>query len=212
MQRLGLTLRETLLARIGGLSTASRHLLRVVAVAGQSARHDVLATVTRMEPAEMAAALREAIDRYLLLAGDDEVMQFRHGLVREAVYEELLPGERLALHAAVAAAVESVHAGSDVDAAVASELAHHWYEAGDARQALPALVRAGSAAERMFAFGNAFAHYHLALSLWPTSTETVGGLTHHELTMRTAEAAALSGAYRPAIELVQAALGAEPAS
>ena len=158
----------------------------------------------------MAGALREAIDRYLLLAGDDEVMQFRHGLVREAVYDELLPGERLALHAAVAAAVESVHAGPEIDAAVASELAHHWYEARDARQALPAQLRAGLAAERMFAFGNAFAHYHLALSLWPAATETVEGLTRHELTMRTAEAAALAGAYRPAIELVQAALAAEP--
>jgi DNA-binding CsgD family transcriptional regulator/tetratricopeptide (TPR) repeat protein len=208
-QRLGLTLRETLLARVGGLSTASRALLRVVAVAGQSARHDVLAMVTHMEQAEMAAALREAIDRHVLVAGDDEVMQFRHGLLREAAYEELLPGERLALHAAVAGAVESVHAGLDIDAAAASELAHHWYEARDGRQALPALVRAGRAAERMFAFANAFAHYHLALGLWPTTTETVEGLTRPELTMRAAEAAAVSGAYRRAIELVQAELDAE---
>jgi DNA-binding CsgD family transcriptional regulator/tetratricopeptide (TPR) repeat protein len=208
-QRLGLTLRETLLARVGGLSTAARALLRVVAVAGQSARHDVLAIVTHMEHAEMAAALREAVDRHLLLAGDDEVMQFRHGLLREATYEELLPGERLALHAAVAAAVETVHAGLDIDAAVASELAHHWYEARDGRQALPALLRAGHAAERMFAFGNALAHYNLALSLWPPTTEAVEGLTHLDLTMRTAEAAAVTGAYRRAIELVQAALDAE---
>jgi DNA-binding CsgD family transcriptional regulator/tetratricopeptide (TPR) repeat protein len=205
-RRLGLTLREALLARVGGLSIASRDLLRVVAVAGQSARHDVLAMVTRMEQHEMAAALREAIERHLLVAGDDEVMQFRHGLVREAVYGELLPGERLALHAAVAGAVEHVHAGRDIDAAVASELAHHWYEARDARQALPALVRAGRAAERMFAFGNAFAHDHLALSLWSAATETVEGLTRDELRMRTAEEAALSGAYRRAIELVEAAL------
>ena len=109
-QRIGLSLRETLLARVGGLSAASRDLLRVVAVAGQSARHDVLAAVARMEQAELAATLREAIDRQLLLAGDDEVMQFRHGLLQEAVYDELLPGERLALHAAVAAAVEALHA------------------------------------------------------------------------------------------------------
>jgi DNA-binding CsgD family transcriptional regulator len=208
-QRLGLSLRETLLARVGGLSTAARDLLRVVAVAGQSARHDVLAIVTDMGQAEMAVALREAIDRHLLLAGDDEVMQFRHGLLREASYDELLPGERLMLHAAVAAAVETLHSGLDIDAAVASELAHHWYESRDARRALPALLRAGQAAERMFAFGNAFAHYHLALSLWPTASETVEGLTRLELTMRTAEAAAVTGAYRRAIELVQAALDAE---
>jgi DNA-binding CsgD family transcriptional regulator len=210
--RLGLTLRETLLARVGGLSTASRDVLRVVAVAGQAARHDVLAIVTHLEPAQLTAALREAIDRHLLLAGVDEVMQFRHGLVREAVYDELLPGERLALHAAVAGAIEAVHAGHDIDAAVAAELAHHWYEARDAGRALPAMVRAGRAAERMFAFGNAFAHYHLALSLWPADTPTVEGMTRHDLRMRAAEAAALTGAYHRAIELVQAALDDDAAA
>jgi len=205
-QRIGLTLRETLLARVGGLSTTSRDLLRVVAVAGQSARHDVLARVARMEQSEIAAALREAIDRHLLLAGDNEVMQFRHGLLREAVYDELLPGERLALHAAVAAAVETLYADHEIDAAVASELAHHWYEARDTQRALPALLRAGRAAELMFAFGNAFAHFHLALNLWPPETQSVDGMTRQDLRMRTAQAAALTGSYDRAIALVHAAL------
>ena len=205
-ERIGLSLREALLARVGGLSRASRDLLRVVAVAGQSARHDVLATVAKMEQAELAATLREAIDRQLLLAGDDEVMQFRHGLLQEAVNDELLPGERLALHAAVAAAIEAIHPDQETDAAVASELAHHWYEARDVRQALPALLRAGRAAERMFAFGNAFAHFHLALSLWPSEMESVDGMTRQELRMRTAQAAAMTGAYDRAIALAIGAL------
>lgn len=205
-QRLGLTLRETLLARVGGLSAASRDVLRVVAVAGQSAREAVLARVTRREPSAIARALRESVDRHLLQVGDDGVMQFRHGLLREAVYDELLPGERLSLHAAVAEAIESLHADLDMDAAVASELAHHWYEARDPRQALPALLRAGRAAERVFAFGNAFAHFHLALSLWPSGTEVVDGMTRQELMVRTAEAAALTASYHRAIALVLAAL------
>jgi len=205
-ERIGLTLRDTLLARVGALSTSSRDLLRVVAIAGQSARHDVLATVTRMAQRQIAAALREATDRHLLLAGDNEVMQFRHNLVREAVHDELLPGERLALHAAVAAAVDALQGNADMDAAVASELAHHWYEARDTGQALPALLRAGRAAERVFAFGNAFAQFHLALSLWPPTTPTIDGMTRQSLRLRTAEAAALTGAYDRAISLVVAAL------
>jgi DNA-binding NarL/FixJ family response regulator len=213
-QRIGLTLREMLLARVGGLTTSSREVLRVVAVAGQSARHDVLGNVTHMEPSMLAAALREALDRHLLLAGDNEVMQFRHGLLREAVYDELLPGERVALHAAVASAAEGFHAGSDMDAAVASELAHHWYEARDASRALPAQLRAGQAAERVFAFGNAFAHYQLALGLWSADTESVEGMTRHDLRVRSAEVGALAGAYHQAITLIRAALeedeGAEP--
>ena len=213
-QRIGLTLRETLLARVGNLSPASRDVLRVVAVAGQSARHDVLAAVTRMSHPELAAALREAMDRHLLVPGDREALQFRHNLVREAVNDELLPGERLALHAAVATAVDAIHGDAQTDATVASELAHHWYEARDANRALPALLRAGRAAERMFAFGNAFAHFHLARSLWPPGTESLDGMTKMELTLRTAEAAAKTGAYDRAIALVRAALdddaGLEP--
>ena len=205
-ERIGLTLRETLLARVGALSAAARDLLRVVAVAGQSARHDVLAVVTGMTPSGIATALREATDRHLLRASEDEVMHFRHNLVREAVHEELLPGERLALHAAVAAAVDALHTEGEMDAAVASELAHHWYEARDASRALPALLRAGRAAERMFAFGNAFAHFHLALSLWPTGTPPIDGTTRRDLRMRTAQAAALTGGYDRAIALVHAAL------
>jgi DNA-binding NarL/FixJ family response regulator len=210
-QRIGLTLRETLLARVGNLSPASRDLLRVVAVAGQSARHDVLAAVTHRYHPGLAAALREAIDRHLLVTGDNEVLRFRHNLLREAVLDELLPGERLALHAAVAATLDATHADAEMDAAVASELAHHWYEARDAGHALPALLRAGRAAERMFAFGNAFAHYHLALSLWPAGTKSMEGTTHRELTLRTAEAAALTGAYDRAIALVHAALDEDAA-
>ena len=204
--RLGMTLRDTLLARVGALSVSSREVLRVVAVAGPSAQHDVLAGASRMPPDDLAGALREAVDRHLLLTGDDEVMHFRHALVQEAVYDELLPGERLALHARIAEAVEELRTSVDTDASVASELAHHWYEARDARRALPALLRAGQAAERVFAFGNAFAHYHLALSLWPSASPDLDGITRGELVTRTAESAALSGAYDRAVDLAQGAL------
>jgi DNA-binding CsgD family transcriptional regulator/tetratricopeptide (TPR) repeat protein len=209
-QRLGLTLRETVLARVGGLPAASREVLRVAAVAGEVARHDILAHVTHVEQAALAAALREAVDRHLLVAGDEGVMRFRHGLVREAVYDELLPGERLALHASVAEAIEATDPRRDTDAAVASELAHHWFAARDTRRALPAMVHAGRAAERVFAFDAAFAHFHLALSLWPAATPAVEGMTRQELRMRAAQAAALTGAYHRAIALVQAALDDDP--
>jgi DNA-binding CsgD family transcriptional regulator/tetratricopeptide (TPR) repeat protein len=204
--RLGMTLRETLLARVGALSGPSRDLLRVIAVAGPSARGDVLAKVIGMSATELASALREAVDRHLLLVGEGEIMRFRHALLQEAVHEELLPGERLALHAAVAEAVEELRTADDADPAIASELAHHWYEARDPRRALPALLRAGQAAEGVFAFGNAFARYHLALSLWPAASPDQAGMTRRELTTRTAEAAALSGAYDRAIELARGAL------
>ena len=50
---------------------------------------------------------------------------FRHDVVREAVYADLLPGERAPVHGAVAAAIG--------DAGAQAELAVHWRAAGDAR-------------------------------------------------------------------------------
>jgi DNA-binding CsgD family transcriptional regulator/tetratricopeptide (TPR) repeat protein len=205
-ERIGLTLRDMLLARVGRLSGVSRDVLRVVAVAGLSATHDVLATVTRLDPLAVGVALREAVERHLLLAGQDEVLRFRHGLLREAVFDELLPGERIALHAAVAAAIETAHGGADMAPAVASELAHHWHEARNVDRALPAQVRAGLAAERVSAFGNALAHYEIAGRLWRDGTATVEGMTRWDLRLRTAEAAALTGVYHRAIALIQTAL------
>ena len=129
-----------------------------------------------MEQSEIAAALREAIDRHLLLAGDDEVMHFRHGLLREVVYEELLPGS-------------GWRSMPRLPQRSRRSIRLRYRRRGGLRAGAPLVRGKGcapstarpparrTAAERMFAFGNAFAHYHLALGLWPTATETVGGLT-----------------------------------
>jgi len=139
-QRIGLTLRDMLLSRVGGLSSAARDVLRVVAVAGRSATHDVLASVTGMGALEVAAALREAIDRHLLVPGDNEVMQFRHGLQREAVFDELLPGERVALHAAVAAAIEAIDKSDTTRAASPLTVAPDAVQIDTTTMPIPAVV------------------------------------------------------------------------
>ena len=75
---------------------------------------------------------------------------FRHALLREVLYEELLNGERTRLHAAFARALTS---GSDPNRGVQpAELAYHWHAAHDLPRALDAFVRAGLAAEGMSAF------------------------------------------------------------
>ena len=79
----------------------------------------------------------------------------RHALLREAIYEDLLPGERTALHAAVAAS-----AGTD------AERAWHWHRARDLPRALGASVAAGVEARRAHAHGEALRHFERALGLW----------------------------------------------
>ncbi len=62
--------------------------------------------MTGIEHLRLHEALREAIAEQVLVAGADGALLFRHALLREAVYDDLLPGERVELHLALARAFE----------------------------------------------------------------------------------------------------------
>ena len=100
------------------------------------------------------ASTTQALDEALRLAVAEGVLvpegagyAFPHDLLRAAVLDDLLPGERARLHAARAAALE---AGAD-GAAAPAEVAHHFVEAGDAPKVLVWSVRAADEAMRLLA-------------------------------------------------------------
>ena len=115
---------------------------------------------------ERDEALREAVEHRLLVPAGEDVYAFRHALLREAVYQELLPGERNRLHAACGAALAAQPELAGGPDAAAADLAHHWYAAHDLPRALAASVAAGRVAERRSGFAEARAHYERALELW----------------------------------------------
>jgi hypothetical protein len=101
-----------------------------------------------------------------VLVADGDALAFRHPLLREAVYGELLPGERARLHAQCARAIEDdPERAVGNQATVAAELALHWLASGDRPRALAAAVRAAAAAERVPAPPEAAEHYGRALEL-----------------------------------------------
>ena len=162
-------LREVLLARVRQLSPAGQRLLRAAAVAGRWVCHDWLAAVTGgPEEEELAESLREAVDRGLLRItpverAGQEVYEFRHALLQEAVYRELLPGQRARLHGAYASVLAALPGAVPQFAA---ELAEHWYRAGQPGEALAWAVRAADRAERVYAHGEAARHCERVLELW----------------------------------------------
>jgi hypothetical protein len=93
---------------------------------------------------------------------------FRHALVREAVYDDLLPGDRTRWHRELACCLARLAGGGQGPgyAASAAWIAHHWLAAGDHERALAACIEAGQAAERTAAFGEASRHYRVAAGLW----------------------------------------------
>jgi DNA-binding CsgD family transcriptional regulator len=172
--RLPATLREIVLARLSSLSEPSVRLVEVAAVAGREVDHDLLAKVLGASDVEVLAALREAVASHLLIAvsdGADERYRFRHALVQEAVYDDMLPSDRRQLHGAYARAIvsdEGADGSSDapIQAGRLVELAHHWSAAHEQARALRAAIAAGDASRSGFAFAEAAGMYERAIDLW----------------------------------------------
>ena len=169
---LPLLLREVLQARVGRLSAAGQWPLRVAAVAGRRVRHDWLAEVAGAPDEELDAGLAEAVRGGLLVVAPAEgagpaVYEFRHALVQEAVYGQLLPGQRARLHGAYAKALTGAPGGPHAAALqFPAELAEHWYRARQPDEALTWSAHAARSAERVYAHGEAARHWERALELW----------------------------------------------
>jgi DNA-binding CsgD family transcriptional regulator len=204
------SLRDTLLARVESQSTVVRDVLRIAAVAGRTVDHTLLAAVAELSEDDLNRALREAVESYLL-APDSSTpgYSFRHALLREAIYSDLLPGERRHLHLRLARALGGQPRVAGAVGAGAAELAHHWYVAGELPAALAASVSAGVAAEDLYAVGEAWEHYERALEIWDRVGPEPGELPLERLEVlrRAAEAALMAGEEERAISLSHDLLG-----
>jgi DNA-binding CsgD family transcriptional regulator len=202
------TLRDMLLARIRALDASAQAATRAAAVGGGRVHHDLLAAAVDLAEPQLGEAIREATLHHVLVA-DADALAFRHPLLQEAAYGEVLPGERARLHAAFAQALElrPELAGGNA-AIVAAEIAHHWWRAGDRPRALRAALDAGLEAERAHAPAEAAVHLVRALELWDglTEAERPPDADRAAVLARAAEATAWSGSPQRAVELASAAL------
>jgi predicted ATPase/DNA-binding CsgD family transcriptional regulator len=187
------SLREALRLRVERLSPLSQRTLRLLAVAGR-ARQELLAEAESSDSAELSAAMREAVEAQIVVALDSGRFGFRHALLREVLYDDLLPGERAELHLALAGALERMPADGD-SAWSATAVAHHYYSAGDQPRALKAALEASSAVRGLHAYGEAAGLLDRALELWPRvpEPEEVTGIDEGELLTRAARVHYLAG-------------------
>jgi len=186
------TLREAMLGRVELISDDARVALRVAACAGASVPHRLLSATAGLPELALENALREAVAHHLLVRRGDEAYAFRHALLGEAVYADVLPGERARFHAAIARALtDAPDLASEGGAVAAAELAHHWKAAHELGDALAASVAAGRAAARIAAYPEAQRHFEYALDVWDRvdGPEARAGIDRIELTCRAAEAA-----------------------
>jgi DNA-binding CsgD family transcriptional regulator/tetratricopeptide (TPR) repeat protein len=165
------------LARVDALAEGPRELLRTACVDGTRLETNTLTKVAGIDQATLNVFLRDLLHANVLRSAGDS-LEFRHGLLREAVYDDLLPDERTRLHAELAGVLQArVDAHSEPRLGLLSRLAFHWWSAHDLPRALQSSVRAGLAAKRIGA-SEALTHLERALSLWDRVPDAEGLARH----------------------------------
>jgi DNA-binding CsgD family transcriptional regulator len=191
-QALPNTLRDLLLLRVGALSTPAQRVLAAASVGGTRVTHTDLADVTDLDPGVLDAALREAVDAHLLLVDRGlPGYAFRHALLREAVLDDLLPGQEAALQERWAQVLQQRLDECGTDAGLAVRVAHHWYAALDLPHAFTAALTAADAAAEAHAPQEELVMLERALHLWDrvTDPDTVTGGDRAALLERAGEVA-----------------------
>ncbi|MFD7700267.1 AAA family ATPase [Streptomyces caelestis] len=171
----GLTdsLRDLLLVRVEGLPESAQRVARIVAEGGSTVEDRLLAAVARLTEDDLIEALRAGVNAGILApAPDRDGYRFRHSLVREAVSDDLLPGERSRLNRRYAEALEADPTLVPADERV-TRLASYWYHAHDAAKALPAVLDASVEARRRHAYSEQLGLLERAMELWDAVPDAV---------------------------------------
>lgn len=158
---LPLTIRSAVAERLGALDAASRRVLVVAAVLGRRFEAQLLAEIAELPLPEILAVLHGARDLQLIdelrTASNAIVYAFRHALIRDAIYDEMLALELRPLHARILAALELR------DGASANDLGYHAWAALDAERCVLYNERAGDEADALHSYADAIACYERAM-------------------------------------------------
>ena len=185
------SLADALMVRVERLPQPAQEVVRVLSVA-QPADHVLLEALGILDDAGLRAALRDAIAGHVVAVDGMDRYAFRHVLLREVVYDDLLPGERSELHRSVARALEARLPGEG-GPGLAAAVAHHFHRAGDQPEALRTAILAADAATAAHAEADAAQLLERALELWervaePEALVDPERIDHVDLLLRTSRA------------------------
>jgi DNA-binding CsgD family transcriptional regulator len=154
------------LAKAYALPASAKAVVDQVSLADGGMSHELLVATVPMSEDSLVEAARLAVNSGLLVA-DDDGYAFRHALIRQVIWTELLPGERRRLHRRLA---EALAARDDSDPA---RLAQHWHRAGVPDQAAAAALLAARLSVAARAYPEADRCYVLATDLARSLAEPV---------------------------------------
>jgi len=158
---LPLTIRSAVAERLAALDASARRVLVLAAVLGRRFDAEFLAEIADVPLAEILAVLHGARDMQLIdelrTTRDAIVYAFRHALIRDAIYDEMLALELRPLHARILDALERRGRGS------ATDLGYHAWAALDAERCVLYNERAGDEADALHSYADAVGCYERAM-------------------------------------------------
>jgi DNA-binding NarL/FixJ family response regulator len=157
------SVQDAVYQRTKQLSAPARQTLALAAVAGRRFDLTILRQVMQVDEPDMLVLMKELVAAQLVREEAPDQFSFRHALTRQAVYAELLAGERRALHRRIAETIEQCVSPTSILDAQLVDLASHFYEAGVWSKAAEYGQRAGERALILYAPRAAVEHLTRAL-------------------------------------------------
>jgi len=195
------SIRASVLERLARLSEPARCLAAAAAIIGRPASFGLLATSTGLGDLGAAGAVEELVRRRVLETAGDR-LTLCHDRLRQVIHDDLLPARRIAVHAAVARALETLHAGRLDEAA--DELGRHFLRAREPEKALTYLERFAEIAARRYALDAAIDALRQAAEAVDALPEPARDRRRLELALRQAFVLSLAGRHDEALALLQA--------
>jgi class 3 adenylate cyclase/tetratricopeptide (TPR) repeat protein len=158
------TLQDSLMARLDRLGPA-KEIAQVAAVIGQQFSYALLEMVSPASAADVGAGIARLVDAGLAFPqsrATEPSYSFKHALMRDVAYDNLLRGRRQQIHERVARALEEHFPA--VAEAEPELLAQHFGRAGLAELACTYYERAGDRAAARSNFAEAVAHFSAGLT------------------------------------------------
>jgi predicted ATPase len=177
------TLQQSLMARLDRLGPA-REVAQIGAVIGRDFPYSLLSAVAGMEEISLQTALERLTEADILLVQGlppEADYRFKHALIQDAAYENLLRSRRQVLHRRIAEALR------DNVAALAEPelLAHHFTQAGLTETAIEWWGQAGQRSLERSALAEAIEQFVRALDQIATLPSTPG-LRRREIKLQAA--------------------------
>ncbi len=158
------TIGDAVLARLDQLSEEAQRVARAGAVVGRCFTPDVLSGLMERSMAELEPTLQELVDAAILRPYnyvDEGYYDFRHQLLRDAIYSSVPPSQLRRYHARAAEFVMTLEAASIMHAS------RHYERAGLRSQAFRTSLTAAKEAARVSARHEAFELYQRAVANMP---------------------------------------------